>query len=657
MPELSKKRRTRRVTVPPCRDPFVNNLLLPVGQAPGQPERFWITTYNSIDGCTGALIDETGEYRLYRFRDPLKPGFYSAAAEDLDTLWLWGDLTEVVRLSLKTGRYECFPTGGPSGLVFQGMAYDPATGKLLAEANSYQGSGPTAISFDTRRRETARIYEHVAEDCYLRGHFANGDGTYTALVEIPGTSLLHWDPRAETIEVLRIGEETGIPDHGSGVSNYRLVRDEAGRVYFPRQGWFDPLARRFVRGGPRPDQEFTWFGRHEGSYVGVAYRDGDAVIALWELATGHVREVARCLDSGTHNVNVTAGGKLVCVSTYGEFTRRDLGSGHLEASRLLPAVAVQHTDCLRLIDEDRLLGTPFITQRFWEVSLKSGKGYDCGRAAPGGGEILQTWRLGGKLYMAEYSGGRLVEYDPQVHPHFPENPRVVANPEHSNRPIAAAADGRNLYYACSAPYGRLGSTVTRYDTATGANLTAVNPLPDQRIVSLAYDGRGKRLLAASHYDADCRSCAPASDKCYLAALAADDLRVTAQLQAPAGTSAVAVVGPGRRGQWLCRLQGRFDLNGTEARDLLLALGGEPLALAPLAQAWPVPAGWGAICPTPTAGLFAVHTGKRVELWDLAKHTQVAVLATRAAGRRLLADGDTLFLLGERDLLVLQGVLG
>jgi hypothetical protein len=260
--------------------------------------------------------------------------------------------------------------------------------------------------------------------------------------------------------------------------------------------------------------------------------------------------------------------------------------------------------------------------------------------------------MGGKIFMAEYSGARLMEYDPQVHPHFPENPRVVANPPQSNRPIAAADDGRNLYYACSAPYGKLGSTVTRYDTETGANATTVNPIPDQRIVSLAYDRKGKRLLATTHFDSDCQSCPATSDKCFFAALDAETLAVITQLEAPAGTTAAGILGPVRPGKWLCRLTGSFEAGS----DILLEIGGEPLELAPLAKARRVPEGWGVIRPTTSRGQFVVQAGKRVELWDLARHQLVEVLSTRGAGRRLMMDEDTIFLLGDKDILILQDAL-
>ena len=45
--------------------------------------------------------------------------------------------------------------------------------------------------------------------------------------------------------------------------------------------------------------------------------------------------------------------------------------------------------------------------------------------------------------------------------------------------------------------------------------------------------------------------------------------------------------------------------------------------------------------------------ERVELWDLSARTLIEVLSTEAAERRLLVDDDTLFLLGDRDVLVLE----
>jgi hypothetical protein len=125
---------TRTAPIPEGRDPFVNTPLLRLTPGRDGRDRFWISTWNSAVGCLGVCIDETGNYRVYRFRSHRLPGFYSAVQTDDDILWLCGRLSTVVRLDLASGKYDACETGAPDALVFQGMAYDPATGKLVAAA-------------------------------------------------------------------------------------------------------------------------------------------------------------------------------------------------------------------------------------------------------------------------------------------------------------------------------------------------------------------------------------------------------------------------------------------------------------------------------------------------------------------------------------------
>jgi len=650
-----------RIQIPACRDPFVNTPLLALGPDAAGVERFWISTWNSVTGCLGALVDENGAFRLFRFYEPKHPGFYSAALEDDDTLWLCGDLSRVVRLSLTSGAYESFPTGAPAALVFQGMALDPATGKLFVAAYPQTPAGPTAVSFATRSGSTARIHTGVAADYYMRGSFANGDGTYSLLLECPGTSVVRWDPRTDEIQSRRLQEPPSPSAPAAAGSIHRLIRDDAGRVYLPGMGWFDPARQEVATDGPRPLKEMTWFARRGSRAYGVRSRDGDITLALWDMNSGAVSDTGQVPNATQHGVNLTRNGRIVAVSVYGEFSRFDAETGRLECSRRFPATAIQHVDCLRRISATRLLGTPFITQRFWEVDLESGQGHDCGRAAPGMGEVLQTWNLNGRLYMAEYGGGRLVEYDPAEHPHFPENPRTVANPPESMRPIAAADDGRCLFYSCSAHYGHLGSTVTRYDTVTGISLSAVNPLPTQRIVSLRYDAAKAVLLASTSYDADCKSCPPASQSCYLARLDAGDLHAIEQIEAPAGTAVATLRGPLGDDRWLCQFAGRVAWHGEAVANLLAVLESRPGLRLDLTTAWVLPAAWRALEYAGVAGLFVVHAGEQIELWDLRQRLCRRVLCRDAAHRRLQVDTDsfrsgqapqpTFYLVGERDVIV------
>jgi len=633
-----------RVPIPRCREPFVNTPLLSLGVRADGREQFWISTYNNIDGCTGVLLDDRGEHRLYRLRGI--GGAYSAVAVDADTLWLSSDLAKMTRLSLASGEVRHFATGAPSALTFEGMPYDPDTGKVFALA--HPGLRTAAVSFDIRRRKPVRVYEAPCEDAYMRSSFANGDGTYTVLVEVPQLTFLRWDPKRETVEVLERAA-------GSIGLFHRLAHGKDGRAYIPRMGWFDPRRGGRTTAGPRPQREMTWFARRDNVIFGARRTDSGSVVESWNLDSGAQQEVANVDNALAFGFCLTRSGKLVGISVYGDFTRHDPTDGRLEISRRLPVTGIQRVDCLVRLDAERMLGTPFITQRFWEVNLRTKRGFDCGRAAPSGGEILKTWRLRRRVYMAEYAGGRLVEFDPARHAHFPENPRVVAAPPRAMRPLGATNDGRHLYYSCSAPYGHLGSTVTRYDTRTGESLAAVSPLPDMKILSLWYQRRTKSLLASASIHADCKSAPPTQERAQLARLSAADLSVLETASAPDGVEECVIYGPLGRGRWLCESRGRHTWGGPDARGTFVfneaSFSGAPVTSA---EPWPEP------CLSMTwagkVGLFVWNTAGRIELWDMRRRQKLRLIRRARDVYRVLVDGPNLYLIRPREILVLDDAL-
>ncbi|MHC4886665.1 MAG: NHL repeat-containing protein [Planctomycetota bacterium] len=501
-----------RIPIPPCRDPFVNtNLLRLTPNAEGR-DRFWISSFNGAFGCLGVCVDEWGEHRIYRTNDFRHAGFYSAVQTSDNTLWLCGDLSRVVRLDLDTGVFETFPTGAPSALVFAGMIYDPKTAKLFFIA--HPASGVTGVSFDTHTGKTVKVHAVKTSEHYMRSHFAHGDGTWSAVLHTPGLSFVRWDPATETIKPRSI---LAAPDENTNISlTYRMIADDDGRQYLPGRGWYNPRSGRIGRGPHPEDDGITWFARNETAAFGTP--PGESEVHRWDLQTGRVRKLFSAAKIGFLGSSLSRSGKVLCVSRTGTFTRHDAMTGELELSRRLDTNAVQNLDCVIRIDRDRLLGTPFITQRFWEANIRTGKGMDCGPAAPGGGEILRVWNVGGKIYMAAYAGGQLTEYDPALPANFPENPRVVAAPPTGMRPFAAADDGVRIFYACNHPYGQLGSIMTRYHTRTGAALYRDNPIPDQQIVSLFHEKASNSLLCGSSYMADGGSITPATDRTVLARL-------------------------------------------------------------------------------------------------------------------------------------------
>jgi hypothetical protein len=366
------------------------------------------------------------------------------------------------------------------------------------------------------------------------------------------------------------------------------------------------------------------------------------------MKTGKVRFLFSVPDIYPQAMNITKSGKIVGVNIYGEFSRFDAETGALEMAKHLPTDSIGAVDCICRVDERRILGTPFITERFWEADIRTGEGRDCGRAAPGAGQITLTWKLGGKIYMAAYGGGELVEYDPKEHPHFPENPRVVADAPEGMRPVAGADDGRNIYYACSAHYGTLGSTLARYDTRTGEAKYAVNPLPDQQIRSICHDRKTNTLLCGTTYDGDCESAPPSTDKCFLARVGADDLTVQEKAAAPAKTREATVVGPVSAGKYLCVFRGESMRWGVVSVNKLSTPKESDLHA--------LPEKFNGIKYAGKMGRFVLRVGDRMELWDIRKNARIKVFGEYPDIHRFVVQEDTVYLTTTGKVIILDHCL-
>jgi len=601
----------RRATIPKTRDPFINTHLLALGPDARGRDRFWTSSCNMTQGTTCVLINEDGEHRAFL---PWVPhwSFYGAVREDTDTLWLCDRMNRVLRFTISTGRFESFDTGGPAAHIGQGMVFDPATKKLFIAG--YANLRTVAVSFDTRTRETMRLHQDFPGAHSMRCSFPNGDGSWSIVMTNPGQSLLRWDPVAEHLDMLPLTNHENL--HAPLTS--RLICDAQGRRYIPEVGWFDPAAWRIDGRDPRPEREMTWFARRDNMAFGAEDHEGSITIYRWDMDTGELRQLCDVPDAQVHSCNLTTSGKIVVVNVYGTFSRFDAMTGALELSLPLPTDAVSYVDCLCRIDKTRLLGTTYITQRFWEVNLDTGESRDCGRAAPGWGEVAQTWKIADKVYMAAYIGGELVEYDPAQPARFPENPRVVARPPRGQRPVAAADDGRHIYYACTRPYPELGSVLTRYDTQTGVTVFSEDPVPDQQIRGLAYLRESNSLLCSTTMHADCQTGAPSSDRCYLARISADTLRVESSVEAPPGTAEVSVIGQLNQERWLCTFKGS---EGTR----WCAIDPSNLKTPAPNEVHALPESGTRIQCAGKVGVFILRVADRIELWDMRRVCRIETL--------------------------------
>ena len=643
-------KKPRSAPIPRARDPFVNTPLLPLTPDGKGLDRFWISSFNGAFGSLGVVVDELGGCRLYPFGSFRYAGFYSAAQTGPDTLWLCGNLATMVRLDLRTGRFEAHETGAPAALVFAGMAFDPQSGKLFAAA--FPGTRRfTGVVFDARAGRPVKVLDPLdTADHYMRSSIANGDGTYSIQCQCPGLTYMRWDPRDDSLRYDRLAP--AVEAHGEGGVLYRTIQDDAGRAYLPGRGWYNGRTGKLEPGiepackpGPWSLRGGDWaYGREAGS---DAFR-------RWNLKTGEVQ--AHGSFPGM-NPALTRSGRLVSVSKDGQFQRVIAATGELEMSRFLPTDSVQPADCVIRIDRDRVLGTPFITQRFWEANLRTRRGFDAGPAAPGGGEILRVWNLNRRIYMAAYTGGELMEYDPSRLPRFPENPQVVAKPPTGMRPVASADDGRRIFYACSHHYGHLGSVLTRYDTKTGLALYRDDPLPDQQIVSLCCDKSSNSLLAGTTCDADCASVPARTRDVFLARLDADTLEVQQKALGPEGAGGVGVAGPLGRGKWLATANFGMGIYFSSSASIgWFVLDGGALR-TPAKDEIHTLEGWGGrILYAGRPGRFVLQRGARIELWDMNRVKCLKLLADSLHICHFAVQGRDLLLWTAWDVFVMERVL-
>jgi len=652
--------KTLRVRVPKGRDPFVNARLISLGCDARGRERFWISSCNGVSGSTGVTIDEDGTFRLYHLNKPLITYCYSAAPENENTLWLCVGLAQVARLNRKTGAYTLYPTGSEPAFVCCGGQLDPATGKFFALGYLDRGGadGTTAVSFDVKSKK-AVVHRDVAPDQFMYSCHRNPDGTYTGLAVCPGASLIHWDPRAETVKSIRTSEENPLHD-----GHPLFITDAQGRAYFSDRGWYSVQNGTIDPDGPKPEREATWFERRGNLAIGCEKdTSGNSAVYVWDMDTGKVRHVTTIPACYAQGITVARSGKLISMNIYGEFRRHDLTTGRLELFRRLPSEAVQPVDHILRLSRDRLIGSNFITQRFWDINLKTGKGFDCGKAAPGGGQVQHFWKIGGKVFLTSYTTANLLEYDPSRHPNFPENPHVVAEPPESMRPVSFADDGRYLFYASTAHYGKLGCTVTRYDTRTGQYIFNSHPVKDQHICSLWLDARRPVLLAHTSFRADCDSCPPTTDITYHLLLNSRDLSVLNAIPLPNSIHSSGIIGPMDHDRLLCKYEA---IVGDKPRKNYLAIIDRekflPPAITELRE--PPPDMW----TTPESmwitqilyagrpGRFVLMRDHAVELWDLRRWQCLKRFRKDAQVRGIKVQGHSLYMVRPRDILILDDVL-
>ncbi|MHC4872255.1 MAG: hypothetical protein ACYTFY_10455 [Planctomycetota bacterium] len=490
--KFPEKCKVVEVPVPPMPGPFVNAPLMSVGCDKNGCEKFWASTFNSLSGTIGMTVDEKGREKRYDF-DSSIDGLYGAAVQDNNTLWFCGNLEKVIKLNLKNGKYESFKTGLQPYLAFSGMVFDKNTGKLFTCAAN--DNKPAGFSFDTETKE-AKHFFNKWKGRYIRQSFPNGDGTWSIMLHCP-QQLIRWDPETDSITHSGIDFSKVDEKH-----TYKFIYDQRWGYYIPDIGWYDAVEDCVTGVDMFPEREMLWFGLHNGRALGCRGAGENLQVAAWHLKSGKVTNLFSIPDSQLCGCCLTKKGDVAAMSIYGDFRIYDTSEAALKLAIHTASESVCHANNLTLFNKDKLVGTTFINQRFWISDIKEEKSEDCGRAAPGTGQITGVDQVGKKIYMTAYHGGELVELDPEKPASFPINPRPVTSHPDAMRPVAFTSYRNVIWYACSRHYGLHGSVLFRYDTKSGTTSWKINPLGPRSINCLSYNSNSKELICGSTVNAD-----------------------------------------------------------------------------------------------------------------------------------------------------------
>ena len=590
---------------PKTPDPFVNAKLTSIGCDSAGVERFWISCCNRICGVRSFLIDEQGNYKMYEWPPSLGGGVYAVVRADADTLWLTGGYTPFIKLTLSTGKWETYPREG-GGFVVSTMVLDQNSGKLFCAART------AMTSFDTRRETTVRVYEEneIPPEVFDWDKWQNADGSYGFIMSRPGLSYLRWDPKTESVNWKRLTDD---PQHPaiSVISQVKYVED--GRAYIPHIGWVDCVTGDILPHEHPPEEEACWFGYRNGFVYGIQpdWLNASGRFVCWDPSNGSVRFLFTAQEVSAQSCALSQSGKIIMVDMYGTIRIYDAESGLLKVTRCIGSEREHICNSIMPIDENRIIGFPFISSNSWIFNTKRGRGVYTGRASAYGGQVDGAIKANGKVYIAAYIAQQLLELDPKKPICYPHNPHLVAhvNPT-GGHGAGMTTDGTIVWAAFTPKYGFLDGQMIRYDTQTGEAHYKLGAVSGQQIRYPMYDPTSGQLIGGTSFISDCETATPIHDRAFAVILDPVTMEVRQKVSAPAAVTTLDNRGPLLNGQWL--MQSELDLYVFDTKTLKLdryeKRGSLPDATV------------GQIQYTGEIGMFVIQIGNEWHLWDAEEDT-------------------------------------
>ncbi len=553
----------RRYPIPHSRLPFIN---AEVEQVSFQGADHLVSSI--WGGSSGGRIyfwnPDTGS-RGFRNLPEGIPGAYMLRTAADGCLYLGCGNGDLIRYDPAADRFEVLVTGELKSITWGGCVTDRYA--------VWEASPGDVGVYDWRESRLVKVFRPVDTESptALYGHnvVEAPDGRVLLAIDVPQARFVMLNLETMTAESHTPANIRGVGSTTDAFfwDNETLAAFVGGELHFMAYPGFEFMQRipRTGRGSPG-GKACVVDGRlyaHNAADYSLHVLDREA--EKWEVAAPEWSdgESVTLHPWGDADVcGVTLSGVALRYDTRTARTDRiDLeSSGPMAAHALCPVP-----------DRKVIVGAPFINQRFWVVDMETGDGEDCGRAAPGGGQINQIiWEpITRRVLQSSYTTSSVTAFDPEARPDWPDNPRVLASAQHEGqmRPTGLVHDGRYVWMATSPEYGRLGGALSRIDPTTGEIRVWRHLVRDQKVNSLQVDSNRRRVYCGTEIFADANSAPPTQTTGRLVAFDMDSLAVDRSQAIQDGESAARVLVVLASGGVLASQRGRFYAWNAQEGDL------------------------------------------------------------------------------------------
>lgn len=583
----------RRYAIPHSRLPFIN---AEVEQVSFQGADHLVSSV--WGGSSGGRIyfwnPDSGSRGLRKLPEGI-PGAYMLRVAADGCLYLGCGNGDLIRYDPVGDRFEILVTGELKSITWGGCVTDRYA--------VWETSPGDVGVYDWRESRLVKVFRPIDTEyptaLYAHRVVEAPDGRALLAINVPQARFVLLDPESLTAE-------SHTPENIEGVGS-------TSDAFF----WDDHTLAAFVRGELHfmsyPDLKLQQRipGPTRGN-VGSGACMVNGRLYAYSASDGHLYTLDReAAEWGVAAADWTEGGpttirrwaeRFVCgVSLDGVAFRFDPGTGNTDRIDLESTGPMSAHALCPVPERGLIFGAPFINQRFWVVDMETGDGEDCGRAAPGGGQINQIiWEpTTRRVLQSSYTTSSVTAFDPEARPDWPDNPRVLASAQHEGqmRPTGLVHDGRYVWMATSPEYGHLGGALSRIDPKTGDILVWRHLVHDQKVNSVQVDSNRRRVYCGTEIFADANSTPPTQTTGRLLSFDMDSLTVVRSQPIVDDESAARVLVVLASGEVLASQRGRFY--GWNARE------------GDLRDLGPVPPGCREVVLDAPAGLLWTSAGDKI----------------------------------------------